>query len=200
MLKLESNLLLKRCPHCNVDNPNLMQVARFDTSSYNGGTTRTWASYSCQRCGGVTTAWTYGGSNLAVQEFFPNSISVDNSIPERAKAYLDQAIDSLHAPAGSMMLAASSVDAMLKDKGYKNGSLYSRINKAVEDHLITKEMSDWAHEVRLDANDQRHADEGVQLPNEKDAKRAVDFALALAQFLFVMPSKVNKGIEEAKED
>jgi hypothetical protein len=176
-----------------------MQKSRFETSSYNNGKKRIWASYSCQRCGGVTTAWTYKSGNQEVQEFFPNSISVDNSIPERAKAYLDQAIDSLHAPAGSMMLAASSVDAMLKEKGYKAGSLYSRINKSAEDHLITKEMSDWAHEVRLDANDQRHADEEAQLPDENDARRAVDFTLALAQFLFVMPSKVNKGIEEAKE-
>ena len=43
---------------------------------------------------------------------------------------------------------------MLKAKDYTEGSLYSRIDKAVEDRLITKEMAAWAHEVRLDANDQ----------------------------------------------
>lgn len=96
------------------------------------------------------------------------------------------------------MLAASSVDAMLKDKGYKDGSLYSRINKASEDHLITKEMADWAHEVRLGANDERHADDEATLPTDKDAQRTVDFTIALAQFLFVMPSRVERGIVDAK--
>ena len=68
------------------------------------------------------------------------------------------------APAGAVMLAASSVDAMLKEKGYNEGSLYARIGQARDDHLITADMAEWAHEVRLDANDQRHADEAAALP------------------------------------
>jgi hypothetical protein len=96
------------------------------------------------------------------------------------------------------MLAASSVDAMLKAKGYKEGSLYSRIDKAAKDHVITPEMAAWAHEVRLDANDQRHADEGAALPTGDDARRVVEFTSALGQFLFVLPSRVQRGLEAAK--
>jgi hypothetical protein len=51
----------------------------------------------------------------------------------------------------------------------------------------------WAHEIRLDANDQRHADEAQPLPDEAQAKKCLDFALALAEFLFVLPSKVQRG-------
>ena len=97
------------------------------------------------------------------------------------------------------MLAASAVDAMLKAKGLKEGSLYSRIDTAAKDHLITSEMARWAHEVRLDANDQRHADEAMPLPQQADAKRAVDFALALAQLMFVIPARVQRGIEDAQK-
>jgi Domain of unknown function (DUF4145) len=197
MPRLESNLIINRCPHCNVDNPNLTQTCRFETNSFNGLDHRVWVTYACQRCGGVTTAWTYVGY-VEIEQMYPNAISLDSSIPDRAKAYLDQAIDSLHAPAGSIMLSASSVDAMLKDKGYREGSLNSRINKAVNDHLITKEMAEWAHEVRLDANDQRHADELANLPTEKDAQISIDFTLALAQFLYVLPSRVQQGIEKSK--
>lgn len=96
------------------------------------------------------------------------------------------------------MLAASAVDSMLKIKGYTEGSLYTRIEKAAGDHLITKEMATWAHEVRLDANDQRHVDEAATLPTTEDATRVVDFALALAQFLFVLPAKVQRGIDSAR--
>lgn len=91
------------------------------------------------------------------------------------------------------MLAASSVDAMLKAKGYKEGNLYTRIEEALEDHLITPEMADWAHEVRLDANDQRHDDEEAPLPEQSDAEKVIEFASALAQFLFVLPARIQRG-------
>jgi len=75
--------------------------------------------------------------------------------------------------------------------------LYSRIEKAATDHLITAEMATWAHDVRLDANDQRHADEDASLPSQSDAQRAIDFAKALGMFLFVLPARVKRGISEA---
>ena len=91
------------------------------------------------------------------------------------------------------MLAASAVDAMLKAKDYTEGSLYSRINSARDDHLITPEMAEWAHEVRLDANDPRHADETKPIPDTADATRVIEFTQALAQFIFVLPDRVTRG-------
>ena len=91
------------------------------------------------------------------------------------------------------MLTASAVDAMLKAKGYKDGNLYGRIDKAKEDGVITSDMAAWAHEVRLDANDNRHADEQADLPTKQAAERVIDFASALAQFLFVLPARVERG-------
>jgi hypothetical protein len=91
------------------------------------------------------------------------------------------------------MLTASAVDAMLKDKGYKDGSLSARIDAAAKDHLITTEMAAWAHEIRLDANDQRHADEEAILPSAADSAKVIEFAGALAQFLYVLPARVDRG-------
>ena len=76
-------------------------------------------------------------------EIYPDSQQVEEDIPEAAKSYLEQAIASIHAPAGAVMLAASTVDAMLKEKNYKEGSLYERIERAVKDKLITSEMAQW---------------------------------------------------------
>ena len=56
-------------------------------------------------------------------------------------------------------------------------------------------MDEWAHDVRLDANEQRHADEAATLPGEGDAKRYVDFSLALAEFLSVLPARVHRGLK-----
>jgi hypothetical protein len=91
------------------------------------------------------------------------------------------------------MLTASAIDAMLKDKGFKEGSLRQRIDLAASAHLITQEMAAWAHEVRLDANDQRHADDDAPLPDSADADKAIEFAGALAQFLYVLPARVARG-------
>lgn len=139
------------------------------------------------------------GPDREVLELYPTGIDIDASIPDRVRAYLDQAVNSLSAPSGAMMLAASAVDAMLKSKGLKEGSLYSRIDKAATEHLITSDMALWAHHVRLGANDQRHADEDAALPTAKDAQRAVEFSLALAQILFVLPARVQRGIAEAAQ-
>lgn len=129
-----------------------------------------------------------------VSEHFPTAHQVDIDVPERPRSYLQQAHESLHAPAGAVMLAASAVDSMLKLKGFTDGSLYSRIEKAASEHVITQDMAIWAHEIRLDANDQRHADDIAALPSEADAKRVIDFANALAEILFVLPNRVQRGL------
>jgi Domain of unknown function (DUF4145) len=189
------HLGLRRCPHCRIANPNLPILEQAVTNNSRSQNHREWGFYACQTCGGVVTAWAPASAypNNEPASHFPGDKELDLSIPERARNFLDQAISSVNAPAGAVMLAASSVDAMLKAKNYTTGSLYSRIEKAAEDHLITTEMAEWAHEVRLDANDQRHADEEAQLPETTDAERVIAFATALAEFLFVLPARVQRG-------
>jgi hypothetical protein len=195
MAILSSHLELARCPHCQIDNPNLSAIiSEFTTAKHDRTGARTWAVYNCSRCGGAVLAGGYLQRGVVeAREIYPVPIAVDNSIPEIAKAYLSQAINSLHAPAGAVMLCASAIDAMLKVKGYTSGNLYGRINKASEDHLITDGMKEWAHEIRLDANDQRHADQEASLPTTADAQRSIEFAQALGQFLFVLPARVAQG-------
>jgi hypothetical protein len=189
---------LSRCPHCKVDRPNLALHTYVVTNNFSGTYARYWGVYQCRRCGGVITA-AAKSERAEVVEMYPQAIQLDEAIPDRARSFLDQAINTIHAPAGSIMLSASSVDAMLKKMGYKEGNLYSRIDKAKDDHVITEDMAKWAHAVRLDANDQRHADEAADLPNESDAQRCIDFVMALGQLLFVLPQRVEKGLKEAEE-
>lgn len=193
MPRLSSQLHLSRCPHCSVANPNLQQVHKLESTDLAGANHRRWSIYKCGNCGGMVTA-SASNFNQLVQEYFPSSTEVNGDIPGKAKTFLEQAVASVHAPAGAVMLAASSVDAMLKEKGYIDRSLYNRIEQAVHDNLLTSEMATWAHEVRLDANDQRHVDNNVDLPNEGDAKKVIDFATAIAEYLFVLPARIQRGL------
>ena len=189
---------MDRCSHCSVSKPNIILKTNFETESYDKEHKRIWGIYVCNNCGGVISA---GGYNWTeeVYELYPSNRTVDSSIPTKARAFLHQANETIHSPSGSIMLSASAIDAMLKTKGYKEGSLYKRIEKAVEDHLITSEMAKWAHQVRLGANDERHADEDAELPTSKDAEKLIDFTTSLAQFLFVLPARIEQGIKESEE-
>ena len=195
-----ATLPLPRCPHCNVAKPPLNRMQTFDSDDDRGNNRRHWGFYKCSICGGFVMAVAPVGvdkngrpESRDISEIWPTPQTVHEAVPDRARSYLDQAIASIHAPAGAVMLTASAVDAMLKEKGLKDGSLYKRIEEAAASHLITAEMAAWAHEVRLDANDQRHTDDDGALPDEADAKKGIDFATALAQFLFVLPARVDRG-------
>lgn len=193
MPTLTANLILSRCPHCAVANPNLRQQHNLETRNHSGAIRRIWGVYVCGTCGSVVTA-SAQEHGQEIQDYFPKSMSIDEDIPERPKAFLKQAQESLHAPAGAVMLAASAVDAMLKLRGYTDGTLYARIEKATENHVLTSEMAPWAHAVRLDANDQRHADQSANLPTPEDATRVLEFAQALGEYLFVLPKRIERGI------
>lgn len=193
---LNTILEIERCPHCRVDRPHLQFLHQWELITFSG-THRFWRAYFCNRCAAIVTAVSTNW-NMEVAAMYPSSTEVSSDLPERARNYLHQAVSSLSAPAGAVMLAASAVDEMLKQKGLTEGSLYTRIDTAVTSHLITKEMAQWAHDVRLDANDQRHSDRDADLPTPERAQKCVDFAQALAQLLYVLPKRVERGILEAK--
>jgi hypothetical protein len=199
-MTLDDYLKLDRCPHCRVDRPNLRNVTSdLTTTSDTGRNVRIWRMYNCERCGGAVIA----GSNnrnhsRGVDEIYPNVPTVNDTLPERVKSYLQQAMDSTNAPSGSVMLCASAVDALLKDKGYKEGSLYKRIDQAKDAGLITPGMATWAHQVRLDANDERHVDEAMAMPSIENAKQCIEFVNALTELVYILPAKVTRGIEQSQ--
>jgi hypothetical protein len=186
-------LPLERCPHCSVSKPLLVLHWQQITTNHAEQNPRLWAIYRCLSCGSIVMTVASNAPNAEITEIWPSPPTVGEAVPTRAREFLSQAIASIHAPSGAVMLTASAVDAMLKDKGFKEGSLYSRIDTAAKAHLITSEMAAWAHEVRLDANDQRHADEAGELPSAADASKAIEFANALAQFIYVLPARVERG-------
>lgn len=196
MTTLDARLQLPRCPHCNDEPSNLAEAARLETTDRSGQVHRKWKIYRCINCGGVISAWALDWGAEAVQ-VFPDASSPDDAIPARPRAYLYQAAESLHSPAGAVMLAAGAIEAMLNLKGYKTGSLYERIDQAVKDHVITPDMASWAHELRLDINDPRHADRSFPLPTVEEAKRCIELAHVLAQYVFCIPARVQSGIKNA---
>ena len=189
-------LKLPRCPYCGIAAPLLSDRWTGVTEGSDGQ--RIWHTYECSVCGGVVLGFA-PASNPHKGEVYPRLSLPHEAIPERAREYLRQAQETYFQPAASIAMSASAIDSMLKAKGYKKGTVYERIDQAAADHIITDDMAKWGHQVRLDGNDQRHADENAPLPTQPDAERCAEFALALAEVMFVLPSRVARGIEQTQK-
>jgi hypothetical protein len=134
-----------------------------------------------------------------IAEIIPEPTSAHKDLPPIAKRFLQQAMDSLHAPDAAAVMAGSAVDAMLKDRGFREESLYARIDKAKDSNLLTESMAEWAHSVRLGSNRPRHADEDKPHVSIEEARQSVEFSEALGNFLFVLTARIARGIQSANE-
>jgi hypothetical protein len=144
-MKLNETELLgvSRCPHCSVVNPRLVLQWRAESlPRTNGGPNRAWAVWACVTCGHAVLGQGYPAAQntitYPVERLYPPQKEAHEDLPTMARKFLQQAYETLHAPDAAAVMAASAVDAMLKDLGYSEGSLYARIDKAAEDGVLTK--------------------------------------------------------------
>ncbi len=203
MAEMNDQIMLSRCPHCSVASPLLYSVWHTPhgegSPRSDGQPRRSWRVYLCTTCGGAVSAVGHGtflGDTAA--NIYPAPKNAHEDIPDVARKFLQQAFNVLHAPDAAAVMAGSAVDAMLKKKQYTEGSLYTRIDEALKDGVLTQGMADWAHSVRLGSNRPRHADENNPHVSYDEAKQSVEFAEALGNFLFVLTAKIERGIAAAK--
>lgn len=203
-----------RCPICGVAKPLLQFKNKLPYYANTIEDTHwlAWYVYQCSKCGGpvsvqVTGPRQYVGDatkphfahvNPTLQ-FIPENQELSEVIPTQVRRFLSQAINSLFAPDGAAMLANSAVDATLKARGLKGGSVYKRLGEAVSQGLITNEMREWADDIRIESNNPRHADDASEPISVERAKLIVEFAKALADILFVLPAKAKAQANEAHE-
>ena len=200
----DTELELARCPHCSVANPRIAKLWTIQEIDHakKGASKRAWAVWGCGTCGhavlGQGAAVAENPHAAPVEKLYPAPKAAHEDLPPMARTFLQQAYDTLHAPDAAAVMSASAVDAMLKALDYSEGSLYSRIDKAAEDGVLTKGMAQWAHSVRLEANRPRHADKDKPHVTAEEAKQSVEFTEALGSFLFVFTKRVERGIAAAE--
>lgn len=211
---LHNNIVYKlsRCPQCGVATPLIEKVSQASLHlerSHSYGDDRWYFTGRCSRCRNHILFY---GSTHSKRDFetkeppelniirsFPSLEIAAEELPQMALKFFQQALESKHAPDGALMLTASAIDAILKDKGYLKGTLFQRIKAASDDGLLTSEMTSWAHEIRLSANEPRHADDRFEGATPEDAEQIIAFAKALGEYLYVLPAKVQKWQTKALE-
>lgn len=187
-----------RCPYCSTMSPELTKIYNRAAQKNSFGFVIQWTGYECAVCKGVILCKGLPGQTgpeFLIDEFIPSSKNAPDELPQNARVYLQQALEAQGQPDLAAMGAASSIDAMLKAKGLKEGTLNQRINKAVEEKILTQDMADWAHAIRLSANDPRHADEENSHINPEISRQMLEFAETLGLVLFVLPARIKKNLE-----
>lgn len=192
-------LLLTRCPHCSTASPTVEAWDREIVKEGPKGSQRHWRLYFCKSCGGAIVGCSKHTHHF-VTELYPSLLrDLSWHIPANAKQHLAEARDITSQPSACIMSCANAINAMLIAKKVEGGNLYPRLKNAQDAGILSKEVALWGHQVRLDANEERHPDEEYTPPTVDDAKQALEFTLMLAEILFVIPAKVNEGVRASKE-
>ena len=97
-----------------------------------------------------------------------------------------------HIHTGAAGLYRSLVDTTTKkqlaDNSLKEGgTLYERLKRLADNHVIPSAVAEWAHEVRVIGNDGLHEDATV---SRDDAEMARSFALTYLRYAFELPGDI----------
>lgn len=201
-----------QCPHCLVENIALDIVAQ------SWGGPPNYLHLGCSGCGmpsAVEMVDETGRGRLASVEEFPASIQrfgwrvarlwpavptpniPDHLPPEVARAF-QQAETAF--PQKRMEEPAAGSYGRALDIGTRalapkfEGTLFGRIKHLAAEGLITRDLAEWAHEVRLVRNDALHTPEGVTRAELTDVRGLTDMIL---RYMFTLPGMIRARRAEA---
>lgn len=197
------------CPHCLKDNAVKKFVQQTPLSA------RFFSLvFQCQSCfkllvAEVETDITGGPANLAnnstfpvivtnhrnlrVNATYPQAIQIDapNSTPPRAAKFFIEAKEDFSRGRyeTSAMNCRKVIDIATKNLHLKDeDKLVRRISALRETGLITQEMADWAHIVRIDTNGAVHSDEEF---SKEEVDQLLKFTEVFLTYSFTLPAMVS---------
>lgn len=196
------------CPHCKTEKIGFAYRHFVLLRPGNNNDTRTFLQ--CEGCGeGVIIGFTGNSQTVAQwgngQIPTPGAINIIYPRIEAAKAPADvpdqvrnaflSGLDNLSRPSGANAAAIMfrrSIEIAVKivdPKAPKGTNLKDRIDRLADD-VATPAMKDWAHKIRLDANDATHEIEDYSL---EDAKQLHEFAEMFLTYAFTLPATLKRA-------
>lgn len=176
------------CPKCNAHS-NLTTRANY-RKHYNGHT----VNYSIEECNNCEQHFLVSvsettGKRMAI---YPNVLpqAVDSLVPNPIKDDFEEALlcHSVGAFRGAAALARRTVQVICLDKGAaKSKRLQEQIDELFTNGIITKDIQEWAHEVRFLGNDAAHPTRNEV--SEEDAKDILGLLESLCEVLYVTPAR-----------
>lgn len=118
------------------------------------------------------------------------SIKAPDHTPDRIAAAFVEAQDNLKRGTleTSQLLCRKALDLATKELiGNDNDTLFRRIENLAARNLITPQMAQWAHLVRIQGNESAHSDE---TSTEEEAQALLDFTETFLLYAFTLPEMV----------
>lgn len=141
----------------------------------------------CNNCDFFVLVERYGKS---IRKIYPSPLpkTVNEKTPEFLKKDLEEAYTcfSVNAYRATGVLARRALQLCCIDKGAPDKRLEEQINWLLDQQVITKELKDWAHEVRLTGGDAAHPPKKIIEDQRVEKDDAEDILTLLEKFIDVL--------------
>jgi hypothetical protein len=157
---------------------------------------------SCKNCVLIQAYKDNRNGELVASNISPTPIPspADERIPEKIRGALNEAkiCFSVNAFMACATMCRRTIQCACIDQGAEKDKLYDQIDELFSKGIITKQIKDWAHSIRLVGNDAAHPT-NLEVSKE-DSKDILDLAEQLMNILYVMPSIASKHQEIHKKE
>lgn len=140
---------------------------------------------------------TQGKSQFTLLHLYPQRApgSAPEFVPPAAASAFVEGVENLHdgRPTSAVMMFRRALDVGLKEfpSEIEAWKLEKRIDKLADAGLITKDLKEWAHKIRLEGNEAVHE---IENPTKEQAEELRLFTELVLTYLFTLPHKVKANM------
>ncbi len=166
------------CPYCGV----------YSTISARAGADGHYI-YECDQCDKLFLLVINKGE---IVDQYPKRIpKYDQAIPSDVASDYVEAIKCFDVAAfkASVIMCRRALQTSVIGKGASNGRLVDQIDELCKKGIITEDIKNWAHEIRLTGNIGAHPD-GLEDVTPQDAEDLIRFTEEYLNYVYIMPAKV----------
>lgn len=176
------------CPYCDVH-------STISVRSRDAGESTLFEMVKCDHCGElILQIYRIKDKKRILIDQYPKRIPrLHKSIPERVGDDYIEAMKCFDVGANraSVVMCRRALQSSVIEKGAKKNRLVDQIDELYDSQIITKDIRDWAHEIRLTGNIGAHPDEdGLQDVTPEDADELIKFMEEYLNYVYIMPAKV----------
>lgn len=185
------------CPHCDVmsnfSSGHTVHTRWGEPSNKLDVQVSTW---SCQNCGGILLIFSkfIDTGEWGEWKTYPASIpKVDKSVPSKVAADFISAVNceaiGEYKPAATMF--RRSLQQVMLDKKASGANLVNQIDDLSKNGIITPELKEWAHEIRLWGNEGAHpSKDGLDVMSPEELREVRNFLEHMFEYIYIMPAKL----------
>ena len=192
------------CPFCG-EKGNFSLVHHAEKKKPNSTKRLNFDLYRCENCAGfVQVLWSASRSAIGMHGLYGYKVQPwplsgkpepSENWPVGMTRFWIQAHDSLSNENwdAANVMARSALQFVVRERGAKKGTLKEQIDYLGTKGVLHPLMQEWAHEVRLIANESAHPDAPTPLiVTPQDAKDIVNFLDFLMFYLYDLPQQISE--------